>query len=438
MTLNNYTKNQFVLNALNKSLSLIVLASLIILSPHLYANPNHSLEKQSLELPSPIQSSSVPSEKLKQPLNLQSREFTIGRNQSLSHALNGIDKAPQVSYQISRLENAHFFTRLNVGDTLVIWTDENNQLHKIDLQKTRTLSHHLTIENDQMVISSYQRPVETRITQASANIDNSLYLAGRAAGLSSNSIMNLADIFAWEVDYSRELRAGNQLNIIYERQYLDNEYIGDGKILAAELIVGTRQRQVKAIRFEKDGELIGYFDDQGENLRKAFMRNPINYTRISSRFQKNRYHPVLQEIRDHKGVDYAAPTGTPIYAAGDGTIKFRGWGNGYGNYIIIQHAGRYETVYGHMSRFGKFRQGQQVKQGEVIGYVGMTGLATGPHLHYEFRIDGVHHDPLTVKFPNAEPIPKQYKQNFLEYAAVMQAQLERINPDATKLAFKFE
>lgn len=438
MTLNNYTQNHFMLKVLNNSLTLIVLVSLILFSTHLYANPTTSLEKQSLELPSPIQSSSVPSEKLKQPITLQSREFTIGRNQSLSHALTGIDKAPQLSYQISRLENAHHFTRLNVGDTLVIWTDENNQLHKIDLQKTRTLSHHLTVENEQMVISSYQRPVETRVTQASANIDNSLYLAGRAAGLSSNSIMNLADIFAWEVDYSRELRAGNQLNIIYERQYLDNEYIGDGKILAAELIVGTRQRQVKAIRFEKDGELIGYFDDQGENLRKAFMRNPINYTRISSRFQTGRYHPVLQEIRDHKGVDYAAPTGTPIYAAGDGTIKFRGWGNGYGNYIIVQHAGRYETVYGHMSRFGKFRQGQQVKQGEVIGYVGMTGLATGPHLHYEFRIDGVHHDPLTVKFPNAEPIPKKYKQAFLEYAAVMQAQLERINLDATKLAFKFE
>lgn len=420
--------------------TIVILSSLLLLlsSPLAKAKPEDSLERHALDLPPLANQNPDITQPSKAPLELQRREFTIGRNQSLSHALSGIDKAPQLTYQISRLENAQHFTRLNIGDTLVLWTDQDNQLHKIDLQKTKTLSHHLTIEDDQMTISTHTRPIEKRISQVSATIDNSIYLAGRGVGLSSNLIMNLTDIFSWEVDYSRELRAGNELKVIYERHYLDNEYIGDGKIIAAELVVGNRQRQVRAIRFEQNGELIGYFDEKGDNLRKAFMRNPINYTRISSRFQTGRYHPVLQEIRDHKGVDYAAPTGTPIYAAGDGTIKFRGWGNGYGNYIIIQHAGRYETVYGHMSRFGKFRQGQTVKQGEVIGYVGMTGLATGPHLHYEFRIDGVHHDPLTVKFPSAEPIPKQHRQAFLDYAALMQSQLERSQPNTTKLAMKFE
>lgn len=404
----------------------------------LNSQATNQLERQSLDLPE----LDVPSHQTDQATNpsstLTKRSFTIGRNQTLSHAINGVNSAPALVFQIGRLENAAFFTQLRVGDTLKIWTDERNELQRIDLQKTRLLSYHLTRDNDQLQISSHTKPVETRVKIVTATIDDSLYLAGKAAGLNSRTIMNLADIFAWEVDYIRELRPGNELKLIFEQRFLNNEYLDDGKIIAAELTIGQRTRTVRAIRYEQNGELVGYFDENGDNLRKAFMRNPINFTRISSRFQKNRLHPVLNTVRDHKGVDYAAPTGTPIYAAGDGTVKFRGWGNGYGNYIIIQHAGRYETVYGHMSRFGKFRNGQTVKQGEVIGYVGMTGLATGPHLHYEFRIGGVHHDPLTVKFPNAEPINAKLRDDFLNYASLMISQLERSEQDPTQLAFKFE
>lgn len=394
------------------------------------------LDRQSLELPTP--STHTEQSRPTNTNTLTKRSFTIGRNQTLSHAIDGINHAPALVFQIAKLENAAYFTQLAVGDTLDIWIDENNNLQRIDLQKTRLVSYHLNRIDEQLKISSYEKPVETRIKIVSATIDDSLYLAGKAAGLSSRTIMNLADIFAWEVDYIRELRPDNQLKLIFEQRFLNNEYLDDGKILAAEMTIGTRPRTVRAIRYEHNGELIGYFDEEGNNMRKAFMRNPINYTRISSRFQKNRYHPVLKELRDHKGVDYAAPTGTPIYAAGDGTITLRGWGNGYGNYIIIQHAGRYETVYGHMSRFGKFRKGQTVKQGDVIGYVGSTGMSTGPHLHYEFRIAGVHHDPLTITFPNAEPIQAELRDDYLNYASLMISQLERSEQDPTQLAFKFE
>jgi murein DD-endopeptidase MepM/ murein hydrolase activator NlpD len=399
---------------------------------------SNQLERQSLELPAlnlqdtASKNTSLPSQ------TLAKRSFTIGRNQTLSHAIDGINNAPALVFQIAKLENAAYFTRLAVGDTLDIWTDENNNLQRIDLQKTRLVSYHLKRIDGQLQISSQEKPVETRVKIVSATIDDSLYLAGKAAGLSSRTIMNLADIFAWEVDYIRELRPGNELKLIFEQRFLNNEYLDDGKILAAEMTIGQRPRTVRAIRYEQNGELVGYFDEEGNNMRKAFMRNPINYTRISSRFQKNRFHPVLKERRDHKGVDYAAPTGTPIYAAGDGTITLRGWGNGYGNYIIIKHAGRYETVYGHMSKFGKFRKGQTVKQGDVIGYVGSTGMSTGPHLHYEFRIGGVHHDPLTVKFPNAEPIQAELRDDYLNYASLMISQLERNEQDPTQLAFKFE
>lgn len=422
-------------NPLSHAIQWISLAFLISVPINL-AHADIEIERQILELPEPS-ASHIPAQTNRENHGLTRQEFTIGRNQTLSHALDSINQTPQIVHQITQSENAQYFTQLQVGDTLVLWTDQDNLLQKMDLTKSRELSYHLTRDQNQFQIQAHQKPIEIKIQMASATIHDSFYLAGDAAGLSARTIMNLADIFAWDVDFVRELRQGDELKVIYERRYLKEEYIGDGKILAAELKVGGK-RSVKAVRFEKDGEFIGYFDENGHNLRKAFMRNPINYTRISSRFQRNRLHPVLNVPRDHKGVDYAAPTGTPIYAAGDGVISFRGWRGGYGNKIKIQHAGRYETVYGHMSRFGRFRNGQSVKQGDVIGYVGMTGLATGPHLHYEFRINGTHHDPLTVKFPDAEPVRADLRNEFIQYASIMESQLTRIDPETTQLAMNFE
>lgn len=369
--------------------------------------------------------------------NWTQTRFTIGRNQTLSHALEAAHISPATVFHISRLEQGDLFTRLRVGETLVIWSDEQDQLQRIELKKSATLTHILSQTEDGYSIHSETKPIERSIRMVSGTINDSFYLAGEAAGLSPRTIMNLADIFAWEVDFVREMQPGNQFKIIYEQRFLDGEYIGDGEILAAELYLGGN-RQVKAFQLKVDGEHIGYFNEKGQNLRKAFMRNPINYTRISSHFQRGRYHPVLQEIRDHKGVDYAAPTGTPIYAAGDGIIVSRGRLGSYGKKIKIRHGERYETVYGHMSRYGRYHRGDHVKQGEVIGYVGMTGLATGPHLHYEFRINGVHHDPLTVEFPDADPVRAEHRDYFIQHAAVMNSQLMRIDPETTQLAANFE
>ncbi|MBE0493675.1 MAG: peptidoglycan DD-metalloendopeptidase family protein [Thiomicrospira sp.] len=361
----------------------------------------------------------------------------VRRNQTLSHALDNVIDSAQTVFQISQSANSELFTNLRVGDKLIIWTDDDNRLQKMNMDRSRVLSFHLERQDNQFHIYENHKTVDTKIKMASANINDSFYLAGESAGLSPRTIMNLADLFAWEVDFVRELRSGDEFKIIYEKRYLNDEYLGDGNILAAELTVGG-QRKVRAFRLEVDNQLIGYYDENGQNLRKAFMRNPINYTRISSRFQRGRHHPVLQQTRDHRGVDYAAPTGTPIYAAGDGIISYKGWNGGYGKQVTIKHAGRYETVYAHLSRYGKANRGQNVKQGDIIGYVGMTGLATGPHLHYEFRINGVHRDPLKVKFPDAEPVLATHRRQFDQYASIMHSQLTRFDPELTQLALNFE
>lgn len=416
-------------------LSLVLLLTLPVNLSHA-----DSFERQTLELPKKFDSQQISDRIVNEP-KLNRIEFTLGKNQTLTHALEAYDSdsAPFMAYQISQTPNAELFTQLQVGDTLVLWVDEQKDLQKIDLQKTPIISYHLERQADGFNIHSYSKPIETKIKMVSGTINDSFYLAGEHAGLSPRVIMNLADLFAWEVDFVRELRAGDQFKVIYEQRFLDNKFIGDGHILAAELIVAGGQRHVKAFQLKDDnGQRLGYYNEKGENLRKAFLRNPINYTRISSRYQRNRHHPIKKELRDHKGVDYAAPTGTPIYAAGNGVVSYKGWHGGYGRKIIIKHAGRYQTVYAHMSRYGKFNVGQAVKQGDVIGYVGMTGMATGPHLHYEFRINNRHVDPLKVKFPDAAPVDAKHREQFLQFASIMDSQLMRIDPELTQLALNFE
>lgn len=428
-------------NQLLSSLSLMSLVILLLTSLSSMAT-SEDYQRINLALPdlSPV-NQAISADSKAQAQKLHEQRFVLQRNQSLSHALQGIADQGNLLWRISRHDNAHFFTQLRQGDELIMWLNEHNELVRMTLDRSATTRYVLEIDERLELglgIHTEHQEIQTRIVMASGHINGSFYLAIDAVGASPKTIMNLADIFSWEVDFVRELREGDEFTLIYERRYINGEYIGDGAILAAQLELKHRQRTLNAFRFEQDDELLGYFNEKGNNLRKAFMRNPINYTRISSRFQKNRYHPVLKEVRDHKGVDYAAPTGTPIYAAGDGIVKFRGWGRGYGNYVTLQHAGRYETVYGHMSRFGQFRKGQAVKQGDIIGYVGMTGLATGPHLHYEFRINGVHHDPLSVQFPDAEPVPKTLQTDFAQWAGLLNSQLQRTDPEVTQLAKRFE
>ena len=214
--------------------------------------------------------------------------------------------------------------------------------------------------------------------------------------------MELANIFGWDIDFALDIRAGDHFTVIYEERFLNGEKIGNGPILAAEFV--NQGRSYKAIRYSDAGNRSDYYSPTGLSMRKAFLRTPVDFRRISSRFGK-RKHPILNRMRMHTGVDYAASRGTPIRAAGDGKVIHKGRKGGYGRTVIIQHGGRYSTLYAHMNSYRRgVYTGKRVKQGQIIGYVGSSGRATGPHLHYEFRVNGVHRNPLTVKLPSAKPI----------------------------------
>jgi murein DD-endopeptidase MepM/ murein hydrolase activator NlpD len=271
-----------------------------------------------------------------------------------------------------------------------------------------------------------ETPLDVRVAQTHGRIESSLFNSGRAAGLSADLIMKLADnIFGWDIDFALDIQPGDEFTVVYEQKYRNGEFVSNGNILAAEFI--NDGHVYRAVRYESpDGQVANYYTPEGRSMHKQFLRAPVDFTYISSNFSLRRYHPILNIIRAHKGVDYAAPTGTPIRAAGDGKVDFAGVKGGYGNVITIEHGAGISTVYGHMSRFAKgIHNGSRVSQGETIGYVGMTGAATGPHLHYEYRVNGEHKDPRTVSLPNAMPIPAEYLANFQARAGQLMSRLDR-------------
>ncbi len=322
-------------------------------------------------------------------------------------------------------KDAKRLTRLRSGEELRIRKNSAGQIDELqfDLDNLRTLQITRTESNFKSNI--LEASIEKRVAYAVGNIDSSMFLAARKAGLTNQLAMELAAVFGWDIDFALDIRSGDRFSVVYEELYSDGEKVGNGEILAAEFINKNRKHQ--AFRYELDGGAPQYFDSEGKAMRKAFLRTPVDFARISSHFNLRRRHPVLNRIRAHKGVDYAAPRGTPIKATGDGKIAFRGRKRGYGNVVILKHGSRYSTLYGHMTRFSRgLRTGSSVKQGQVIGYVGSTGLATGPHLHYEFRVNNVHVNPLTVKIPAAEPLPKKYRQQYLQSINPLVAQLNTL------------
>jgi murein DD-endopeptidase MepM/ murein hydrolase activator NlpD len=258
--------------------------------------------------------------------------------------------------------------------------------------------------------NTIEREVDIRVTGTHGEIESSLFEAGTAAGIADRTTMDMAGIFEWDIDFIQDVREGDTFTVLYEELWRDGVKLRDGEIVAAEFV--NQGKSFRAARFRDETGRAGYFTPEGRSVRKAFLRAPLNFTRISSNFNPSRRHPVLNTIRAHRGVDYAAPTGTQIRAAGDGKVLFRGVQGGYGNTIVLQHGGNITTLYGHLSRFGNARAGARVRQGEVIGYVGRSGLATGPHLHYEYRVNGAHRNPRTVSLPPADPIPAEQQAAF--------------------------
>lgn len=244
-------------------------------------------------------------------------------------------------------------------------------------------------------------------------INNSLFLTSQAIGLPDNITMRLAQIFQWDIDFVLDIRPGDEFYAVFEEQYLDDEFIGFGDILAARFV--NQGKSYTAVRYANESGSADYFNPKGLSMRKAFLRAPVEFSRISSSFNLRRKHPLYKTVRPHRGIDYAAPTGTPILAAGDGKVEIASRTKPNGKYVVIKHGEQFVTKYLHLSQFARnIKAGRRVKQGQTIGYVGATGYATGPHLHYEFLVNGVHQNPRTVSLPQATPVRKQDFERFYE------------------------
>lgn len=289
------------------------------------------------------------------------------------------------------------------------------------LNETETLS--VTRGNDGFRSSIIEEPLETRVAHAYGRIGTSLFEAADAAGISDQTAMTLASIFGWDIDFVLDIRHGDEFLVTYEQIWQNGRYLRDGDIIAAQFTNGGRI--FRAVRYQLPDGSKSYYTPDGQSMRKAFLRAPVEFSRISSRFNPGRMHPILNRIRAHKGIDYAAPTGTPVRAAGDGRVVTRGLRGGYGRVVVLEHGNGISTLYGHLSRFAtNINVGKRVTQGDVIGYVGRSGLATGPHLHYEYRVNGVHVNPQKVKFADASPVGVDLREDFAAKTAPELAELE--------------
>jgi murein DD-endopeptidase MepM/ murein hydrolase activator NlpD len=339
-------------------------------------------------------------------------EVVVSRNDTMDRLfrrfeLNLSDLAtlrnlPELRSQVDRLTPGELLRFMHRGGELV------------GLERKLSDSETLKVTRDANGFNSdvLENPLEVRTRTASATIESSLFQAAADADLSDRVAFDLAEIFQYDIDFVLDIQSGDRFTVVYEEVFQDGEPLRIGNILAAKFV--NEGREYRAVRYVDTEGRGDYFAPDGRSLRKAFIRAPVQFSRISSRFNPSRRHPVLNRIRAHRGVDYAAPVGTPVRAAGDGRVRFIGNQGGYGNVIELEHGSGVVTVYGHLSRFAaKLRRGQQVELAQVIGYVGKTGLATGPHLHYEYRVRGVHKNPQTVPLPDAEPIPDADRERFL-------------------------
>ena len=353
----------------------------------------------------------------------QQLNLTIGRGDTLDKLFRKHDLDLGHLSEIARLDEARKrFRKLKPGDQFQITHDQGDL---ISMYSNLSLTSALKIERADTGFTAeiIERAIEKRKRLAYGSIDTSLFESGAEAGLSDRVIMNIAGIFAWDVDFVLDIRTGDNYYVQYEEIWQDGEYVTDGDIIAAEF--NNNGRTHRTIRFVDETGRSDYFTPDGHSVRKAFIRAPVDFTRISSNFNPRRRHPILNTIRAHRGVDYAAPRGTPIKAAGDGKVIFRGGKSGYGNTVILQHGGNITTLYAHMSRFAGARVGSRVRQGQTIGYVGATGLATANHLHYEYRLNGVHRNPRTVELPQADPIDKRYREQFFATVEPILQELEK-------------
>jgi murein DD-endopeptidase MepM/ murein hydrolase activator NlpD len=385
-------------------------AGLLAALPRPAESPESDAQAVAATAPAPaVQAPIVPQEAN---FGFSTIEVVVSRNDTMDRLfrrfeLNLADLAtlrglPEMRNQVDRLRPGEMLRLMHRGGELV------------GLERKLSDSETLMVKRDANGFSTdvLENPLEVRTRTASAVIHSSLFQAAADAGLDDRVALELAEIFQYDIDFVLDIQAEDSFTVVYEEVSQDGTLLRTGNILAAKF--SNEGREFRAVRYVDGQGHAEYFTPDGKSLRKSFIRTPVQFSRISSRFNPSRRHPVLNTIRAHRGVDYAAPVGTPVRAAGEGRVRFVGRQGGFGNVIELEHGSGVVTVYGHLSRFAsQLRRGQRVELGQVIGYVGMTGLATGPHLHYEYRVRGVHKNPQTVALPDAAPIQAAEQERFL-------------------------
>jgi len=301
--------------------------------------------------------------------------------------------------------------QLRPGEPVRVATDDEGRLIALRFLAGNGESLEVARKGDTFAVSSAPPATETRLTLRGGEIRSSLFSAADDVGIPDAITLALADVFAGDIDFYHDLHQGDRFSVLYETRYVEGDAVAVGRIIAAEFV--NRGTTFRAFLWQSQDGSEGYYAEDGKSTRKAFLLSPMEFSRMTSGFTAARFHPFLQTMRAHRGIDFAAPTGTPIRATGDGIVTFAGVQNGYGNVIMIQHEGEYSTVYAHLSRFAtETKAGVRVHQGDTIGYVGQTGWATGPHLHYEFRIDGDPRNPFAIDLPSARPIASNDRPGF--------------------------
>lgn len=353
-------------------------------------------------------------------------EVTIRKGDTLSDILK---RAGHDSSDIHRLiqsnPDAHVFRQMRPGQKLRLRAEANKPLQELVYETDPGEAFHLVRHEGRFELTKELRTFETRVAHVSGTIESSLFEDGQDAGLSDNLVMKLVEIFGWDIDFALDLRRGDSFSVVYEEKFWQGQKVTDGAILAAEFV--NQGRAFRAIAFRDANGYVSYYAPDGASVRRAFLRTPVEFSHITSRFTNSRYHPILKTRRAHKGVDYAAPTGTPVRATASGRILSIGTQGGYGKRVVVRHNATYSTLYGHLSRFrADLRVGSFVDQGQTIGYVGATGLASGPHLHYEFQVNGEHRNPLTFKSAGGGKIASQNRDEFARLADGWSARLDVI------------
>ena len=340
---------------------------------------------------------------------LQWRTEKVGNGDNLSTLYQRANLSAVDVYQISSSPKGKSLSNLYPGESLRFGTDESNELREVHYAKSLLETHVFTRQGTRYTAEKRLREPEILLAYREGVIQDSLYLSGKRANLPDKLIMEMANIFGWDIDFVFDIRPGDSFSLLYEERFIDGEKLSVGKIIAGSFT--NRKKTLNAVRYTDSTGTSDYFTPEGLSMRKTFLRTPLDIFRISSGFNLRRKHPIHKKIMAHRGVDYAAPRGTPVYAAGAGKVIEAGYSKANGNYVFLQHGQIYVTKYLHLNK-KKVRKGQAVKQKQLIGTVGSTGYSTGPHLHYEFLVNGVHRNPRTVKLPQAKPIVTSEKIAF--------------------------